>query len=112
MSQHTLLLHAMNLGLLTLLFFVVGMIKPKWALFFMEKPTRWIVLAITTVSVMIVMTMYGEGNRQAKLAAKHAKPAAASAAPVPVPIPEAVPVPIPGADKEVPKNTAATAPKK
>ncbi len=112
MSQHTLLLHAMNLGLLTLLFFVVGMIKPKWALFFMKKPTRWIVMAITTVSVMIVMTMYGEGNKQAKLAAKHAKPAAASAAPVPVPIPEAVPVPIPGADKEALKNTAATAPKK
>jgi hypothetical protein len=78
----------------------------------MEKPTRWLVTAITTVSVMIVMTMYGEGNRQARQAAKHTKPAAASAAPVPVPIPEAVPVPIPGAVKEKPKNTATTATKK
>lgn len=104
MSQHTLLLHAMNLGLLTLLFFVVGMIKPKWVLFFMQKPTRWIVMAITTISVMAVLTMYGEGNKQARLAAKHTKPTAASAAPIPVPIPEAVPVPIPGAVKEVPKK--------
>jgi hypothetical protein len=104
MSQHTLLLHALNLGLLTIFFFVIGMIKPKWALFFMDKPSRWIVTAITTVCVMIVLTMYGEGNKQARQAAKHTKPAAASAAPVPVPIPEAVPVPIPGAVKEVPKK--------
>jgi hypothetical protein len=104
MSQHTLLLHALNLGALTLLFFIVGMIKPKWALFFMEKPTRWLITAITTVCVMIVMTMYGEGNKQAQVAAKHKKPNAASIATVPVPIPESVPVPIPEAAKETPKK--------
>lgn len=100
MFEHTLLLHALNLGILTLLFFVIGMIKPQWALFFMEKPTRWLVTVITTICFMIVMTMYGEGNRQAKIVAKHKKPAAASAAPVPVPVPEPVPVPVPEAPKK------------
>jgi uncharacterized membrane-anchored protein YitT (DUF2179 family) len=97
------LLHAINLGILSLLFFIVGMIKPQWALFFMEKPTRWLVALISTVLFMIVMTMYGEGIKQSKMSAKHNKPdAAKTTAPVPVPIPEPVPVPIP-VDK--PKET-------
>jgi hypothetical protein len=104
MFQQSLLLHSLNLGLLTLLFFIIGMIKPKWALFFMEKPTRWLVAIITTVCFMIVMTMYGEGNK-AKIVAKHTKPAAASVAPDPVSVPESVPVPIPAeAIKEAPKK--------
>jgi hypothetical protein len=104
MSQHTLLLHSFNLGALTLLFFVVGMIKPKWPLFFMEKPSRWLISIITTVCIMVVMTMYGEANKQAKIAEKHAKPAAAIVAPVPVPVPEPAPVPIPEAPKELLKK--------
>lgn len=95
--------HAINLGILTLLFFVAGMIKPKWALFFMEKPTRWLVTAITTVFFMVFMTMLAEGHRQAQIIAKHKKkPPAAIAAPVPVP--EAVPVPVPEAPKAAPKK--------
>jgi uncharacterized membrane protein YqjE len=95
-------LQALNLGILTLLFFVVGMIKPKWALFFMEKPTRWLITAITTVFFMITMTLYGEGMRQAKIVEKYKKPAAAIT--IPVPVPEAVPVPVPDAPKEMPKK--------
>ena len=85
------ILQAINLGLLTLLFFVIGMIKPKWALFFMEKPTRWLITIITTVLFMIVMTMYGEGRRQAQLIEKHKRTPTAATAPVQ----EAVPVPVP-----------------
>jgi hypothetical protein len=92
--------HALNLGILTLIFFIIGMIKPQWALFFMEKPSRWLVAAISTVFFMIVMTMYGEGIKESKMAKKHKKPPAASVAPVPVPIPEPVPVPIPEAPKK------------
>ncbi|MBM4207666.1 MAG: hypothetical protein FJ190_06470 [Gammaproteobacteria bacterium] len=89
-------LHAINLGLLTLLFFIVGMIKPGWALFFMQKPSRWLVTVITTVFFMIVMTMYGEGMRQHKLKKKHTKQtSAATVAPIPVPVPEVAPVPVP-----------------
>ena len=112
MSEHTLLLHSFNLGAFLLLFFIVGMIKPKWPLFFMEKPTRWHITFITTIWFMIVMTMFAEGNRQAKIAAKHKKPAVAAAAPVPVPVPEVAPVPIPhAAAKAAPKSKPET-PKK
>jgi hypothetical protein len=97
-------LQAINLGILTLLFFVVGMIKPKWALFFMEKPTRWLITIITTVLVMVVMTMYGEAHRQQQLLEKHKRPDAASTANVPVPTPEPVPVPTPDAPKVEPKK--------
>jgi uncharacterized membrane-anchored protein YitT (DUF2179 family) len=95
-------LQALNLGILTLLFFIVGMIKPKWVLFFMEKPNRWLITIITTIFFMIVMTMYGEGQRQAKIVEKHKKPAAVIT--VPVPTPEAVPVPVPEAHKATPKK--------
>jgi hypothetical protein len=95
-------LQALNLGILTLLFFVVGMYKPKWALFFMEKPSRWLISSIAMICFMITMTMYGQGIKQAQIIEKHKKPVAAMAAPVPVP--EVVPVPIPEAPKVAPKK--------
>lgn len=96
-------LHAINLGILTLCFFVIGMFKPQWSLFFMKKPSRWLVTVITTVLFMVVMTMYGEGHRQAKIAEKHKRTPAASTAPVPVT--ESVPVPVPvDTKKEAPKK--------
>ena len=102
MSQHALLLHSWNFGILTLLFFIVGMIKPKWVLFFLQKPTRFLVTNITIVCFMIVMTIHGAGSKQVKVAEKHKKkPDIASVAPVPVPVPEPVPVP-----SEKPKETA------
>lgn len=99
-------LQAINLGILTLLFFIVGMINPKWALFFMQKPTRWPVIAVTTMFFMIVMTMYGEGVRQQKILEKHKHQTAASTtAATPVPTPESVPVPVP---VETPKKPDPT----
>ncbi len=82
---------AFHTGLWTLLLFIVGMINPKWVLFFMKKPDRFLILAIATVLFMVAATLYGEGNRQAKLESAP-KPAvselpAASSAPVPVPMP-------------------------
>ncbi len=91
-------LQAINLGIITLLFFVVGMFRPKWALFFMDKPSRWIITAIVTVLFMITMTMYGEGLRQEKILKKHKEPVAQSAVPVPEPAP--VPVPVPETPKK------------
>jgi hypothetical protein len=81
------------------------MIKPKWALFFLEKPTRWLIAIISTILFMIVMTMYGEGHRQAKLAEKHKRTPVTTTAPAPVQ--EAVPVPVP-----VPAETPKQTPKK
>lgn len=81
---------AFHTGLWTLLFFILGMIKPKWPLFFLKKPDRFLVLVITTVLFMISVTLYGEGNRQKALEEKSIKDTVSkivdpSAAPVPVP---------------------------
>ena len=85
--------HAINLGIFVVLFFVIGMIRPGWSLFFMEKPTRWHIMTVSTVFFMIVMTMYGEGVRQDKLKKKREAIAAAKTAPAPAL--ESVPVPVP-----------------
>jgi hypothetical protein len=83
---------AFQTGVWTLLFFIVGMIKPKWPLFFLKKPDRFLVLIISTVLFMVSATLFGEGNRRAKLektpketVSKILNP---SAAPVPVPVPD------------------------
>ncbi|MGJ0429129.1 hypothetical protein [Methylobacter sp.] len=76
---------AFNIGILTILFFVIGMIKPQWPLFFLKKPDRFWILAISTVLFMITMTLYGEGNRRAKLEQAPKQSLSQDAAPVPVP---------------------------
>jgi hypothetical protein len=84
------ILAAINLGIVTILFFLIGMVKPQWALFFLDKPDRMIVLAITAVLVMVTITMYGEGHRRSTLGqeVQIAAPKKAEPAPVPVPAPE------------------------
>jgi hypothetical protein len=81
---------AFHTGLWTLLFLIVGMIKPKWPLFFLKKPDRFLILIISTVLFMVAATLYGEGNRQKGLEEKAVKETVSkildpSAAPIPVP---------------------------
>ncbi len=80
---------AFHIGIYTIVFFIVGMIKPKWALFFLKKPDRFLILIISTVFFMISATLFGEGNRQKKLEETKQvttqNPAPVSA---PVPVPE------------------------
>ncbi|MCX7094727.1 MAG: hypothetical protein NTY50_14940 [Methylobacter sp.] len=69
------------------------MIKPKWPLFFLKKPDRFLVLIISTVLFMVSATLYGEGNRQRVLEEKASKETVSkimdpSTAPVPVPVPD------------------------
>jgi hypothetical protein len=85
---------AFHTGVWTLLFFIVGMIKPKWPLFFLKKPDRFLILVISTVLFMISATLYGEGNRRKVEEEKTAKETVTkiltpSSAPVPVPVPDA-----------------------
>ncbi|MEY3289171.1 MAG: hypothetical protein RLZZ419_1413, partial [Pseudomonadota bacterium] len=35
--------YAFDLGLWTVLFFVTGMYKPQWPLFFLKKPDRFLI---------------------------------------------------------------------
>jgi hypothetical protein len=82
---------AIDLGILTILFFVIGMIKPQWPLFFMKNPSRFIIIAVTTILFMITATLYGEGLRREKMEKAAKQPMSQSTVPVPAPIP--VPVP-------------------
>lgn len=61
----------------TALFFIIGMIKPKWALFFLKEPSRFLIFSISLVAFMIAITVYGEGHRQETLLAKKAVESAA-----------------------------------
>lgn len=81
---------AFDMALWTVLFFVVGMIKPKWPLFFLKKPDRFLIVAITTILIMITFTLWGEGKRQAK-----AEQDAKTAPPTVAPTPASAPVPVP-----------------
>ncbi len=73
----------------TVLIFCLGMYKPKWPLFFLKNPTRFMILGITIVLFMITATLFGEGNRRVKLeeAAKHQTTEVVAPEPVPVPVP-------------------------
>jgi hypothetical protein len=83
--------YAFNLGLWTLLFFIIGMYRPQWPLFFLKKPDRFIIVVITTILVMITFTLYGEGTRRAKVEEAAKQPVTQGTVPVPVPVP--VPAP-------------------
>lgn len=89
------ILAAINLGLVTILFFLIGMIKPQWALFFLDKPNRMIVLGVTTVLTMVTITMFGEGHRRSTLAQEVKLAGTKKIEPAPVPVP--VPAPAPNA---------------
>ena len=78
---------AIDLGIITVLFFILGMIKPQWPLFFMKKPSRFIIVVVTTILFMITATLYGEGLRREKLEKAAKQPISQSTVPVPVPVP-------------------------
>jgi hypothetical protein len=84
--------YAFDLAIWTALFFITGMYKPQWPLFFMKKPERFLILIITTVLVMITFTLYGEGNRRTKLELVN-QPTIVKDSIVPVPVPVPTPQP-------------------
>lgn len=58
---------AFNIIIYTVIFFLVGIFKPNWALFFMKKPDRFMVIVFSVVLFMIAATLFGEGERRKKL---------------------------------------------
>ncbi|MGZ4995552.1 MAG: hypothetical protein ACXV79_15475 [Methylobacter sp.] len=90
---------AFHTGIWTLIFFIVGMINPKWPLFFLKKPDRFLILIISTLLFMVSATLFGEGNRRKALEEQTAKETVSkiidpSSAPVPVPeVPAVKPTP-------------------
>lgn len=55
---------AFNLLILAVGILIVGLIKPNWLLFWMEKPRRFIIVGFSTVLLMAAAILFGEGNRQ------------------------------------------------
>lgn len=54
---------AINIFIYSLLTLIIGLYKPKWALFWMKKPDRFMVIIISSVLFMTAATLFGEGNR-------------------------------------------------
>jgi hypothetical protein len=84
--------YSFDLAMWTVLFFIVGMYRPQWPLFFLKKPDRFMIVVITTIFVMATFTLYGEGMRREKLAKEATtvvapKSTNTDSTPVPVPVP-------------------------
>lgn len=54
---------AFNLLLLAVGILVVGLIKPKWLLFWMDQPNRYIIVGVSVILFMSAAILFGEGNR-------------------------------------------------
>ena len=72
--MNTLIYYSINVLVLSVLVFIIGMIKPKWILLWVEKPGRLPVSMIAMILFMIAAVMFGEGNKQLK--GETAKPVA------------------------------------
>ncbi len=80
---------AINLLILSVLIFIIGMIKPGWLLFWMDKPGRMPILWIVVFLFMVAAVLFGEGERRKKL--EQTQTSAVSSTKTEAPIPEVVP---------------------
>lgn len=62
--MNTLIYYSFNVMILAVIILVVGMIKPKWILLWMEKPGRLPIIAIAGAIFMAGAILFGEGNKQ------------------------------------------------
>ncbi len=53
---------SINLFVLAIGLFIVGMIKPQWILFWMDKPSRMPIVILSVVLFMCGAVMFGEAN--------------------------------------------------
>ncbi len=53
---------SINLFVLATGLFIVGMIKPQWILFWMDKPSRMPIVILSVVLFMCGAVMFGEAN--------------------------------------------------
>lgn len=90
--MNTLIYYSFNVMILAVIILIVGMIKPKWILLWLDHPGRLPIIAISGAIFMAGAVMFGEGNKQ-----KQQQNAATSqpAADVPVVPATAMPAPKP-----------------
>ncbi len=60
--------YAINLFIVSIVILIVGMIKPGWIMFWMDKPSRMGVAWLGVLLFMGAAVLFGEGERQKKLA--------------------------------------------
>jgi hypothetical protein len=64
--------HGLSLIFLSILLLIVGLIKPKWILFWMDNPTRLWVQGVCLTLFMLGAVLYGNGLEHKKAyAPKH-----------------------------------------
>lgn len=79
---------SINLVVLAIGLFIVGMIKPNWILFWMEKPGRLPIVFLTSGIFMAAVIMFGEANVQKQKATASAERLKSAATENAVPIAE------------------------
>jgi predicted membrane channel-forming protein YqfA (hemolysin III family) len=55
---------SINLFVLAIGIFIVGMFRPQWILFWMEKPIRMPITMLSAVLFMCGAVMFGEANKE------------------------------------------------
>lgn len=117
--MNTLIYYSFSFLILSALILLIGLIKPKWILFWMEQPERLSILFIASALFMAGMVMFGEGNKrlqQEKITASQHIATPDSETPIPAPgtdhavAPAATATPVtPPAPPAVPANPATPA---
>lgn len=64
--MNTLIYYSFNILILSAVLLLVGMIKPKWILFWIDKPSRLPIIMLSGILFMVAAVMFGEGNKQLK----------------------------------------------
>jgi hypothetical protein len=98
--MNTLIKYGIEVVILSAIVLIVGMIKPKWVLLWIEKPGRIAIACISAAIFMAGMVMFGEGNKQlqqekAQLSQQQTAQPAKLADEVPKPAAESSPTPAP-----------------
>ena len=62
--NNSLIDNGISMILIAVLVLIVGMIKPKWILLWMDQPGRMPIAMIAMVIFMIGAILFGEGNKQ------------------------------------------------
>ncbi|MGR9099536.1 MAG: hypothetical protein ACU826_03125 [Gammaproteobacteria bacterium] len=55
---------AITLLIFTLLFLIIGLIKPKWIFWWSKNPDRFWIIVISVVMIMVTVTLFGEGVKR------------------------------------------------
>jgi len=63
-GKRVMMVWSINILVLAVGFFILGMIKPKWLLFWMDKPSRMPVFLLSVILFMVSAVMFGEANKE------------------------------------------------